>query len=119
METFELKSCIRGYHVFKSIWNPTTREELNCERERTNTEDLYAVAVIRRNTVVGHVPKEISDACALFIITLEYRAVTKDLVTRVCILCVCMCMCVVCIKLTSCLLLRGFKFGTNLNLAMF
>ena len=33
--------------------NPTTGEELNCVRERTNTEDPYAVAAIRRSAVVG------------------------------------------------------------------
>ena len=43
METFEVESCIRGYHIFKSILEPNHREGLNCVRERTNTEDLYAV----------------------------------------------------------------------------
>ena len=56
METLEVDSCIQGYHVFESIWNPTTGEELNCMQERANTEDPYAVAVGRRSAVVGHVP---------------------------------------------------------------
>ena len=60
METFEVDSCIQGYHVFESIWNPTTGEELNCRRERTNTKDPYTVAVIRRSAVVGHVPRKVS-----------------------------------------------------------
>ena len=35
---------------------------------RKNTEDLsYAVAVIRRSTVVGHVPRNMSAGCALFL----------------------------------------------------
>ena len=67
METCEVESCIRGYHVFKSIWNPTTREKLNCMQERTNTVDPYAVAVIRRSAVVDHVSRKLSDACALFL----------------------------------------------------
>jgi len=67
METFEVESCIRGYHVFKSIWNATTGEELNCLRETTNTEDPYAVAVKRGSAVVDHVPRKISAACALFL----------------------------------------------------
>ena len=67
METFEVDSCIRGYHVFKSIWNPTTGKELNCVQERTNTEDPYAVAVIRRSAVVGHVPRKMSATRALFL----------------------------------------------------
>ena len=67
MESFEVESCIRGYHVFKSIWNATTGEELNCLRETTNTEDPYAVAVKRGSAVIGHVPRKISAACALFL----------------------------------------------------
>ena len=57
----EVDSCIQGYHVFES-----TREELNCVQERANTEDPYAVAVIRRS-VVGHVSRKMSAACALFL----------------------------------------------------
>ena len=65
--TFQVDSCIQSYHVFESIWNPTTGEELNCVRERTNTEDSYAVAMIRRSAVVGHAPRNMSAACALFL----------------------------------------------------
>ena len=36
----------------------TTGKELNCVRERRNTEDCYAVAVIRRSAVVGHMSAE-------------------------------------------------------------
>ena len=61
METFEVNSCIQGYHVFES-----TGEELNCVQERANTVDPYVVAVIRRSVVVGHVPRKMSAACALF-----------------------------------------------------
>ena len=64
METFQVERCIRGYNVFKSTWNPTTGEELNCMRERTNTEDPYAVGVIRRSAVVGRVPQKMSAVCA-------------------------------------------------------
>ena len=51
----------------KGIWNPTTGEELNCVQERANTEDPYAVAMIRRSAVVGNVPRKMSAACALFL----------------------------------------------------
>ena len=65
--TFQVDSCIQGYHVFESIWNPTTGEELNCVQESTNTEDSYAVAMIRRSAVVGRAPQNMSAACALFL----------------------------------------------------
>ena len=42
--------------MFSKEFGTTTGEELNCVRERTNTEDPYDVAVIRRSAVVGHVP---------------------------------------------------------------
>ena len=67
METCEIETCVRGHHVYKSIWSPTTGEELDCRREPSNAEDPYAVAVVRRSTVVGHVPRKISAACSLFL----------------------------------------------------
>ena len=64
---FEIDSCIRGYHTYGAIWTPAVGEHLSCERETANTEDPYAVAVKRRSTVVGHVPRKMSAACALFL----------------------------------------------------
>ena len=60
---FEIDSCIRGYHAYGAIWTPAVGEHLSCERETANTEDPYAVAVMRRSTVVGHVPRKMSAAC--------------------------------------------------------
>ena len=54
---FEVVSCIQGYHVFESILNPTTGEELNCVQERANTEDPYTVAVIHRSAVEAMSPE--------------------------------------------------------------
>ena len=115
METFEVESCIQGYHVFKSIWNPTTGEELNCMRERTNTEDLYTVAVIRRSAVIGHVPQKMSAACALFLRRNHLRLVLFNTQVQSChekfglthVWVVHMCV--------MFYYQRGFKFGTNLS----
>ena len=46
METFKVESCIRGYHVFRTVWSPTVGERLNCARETSNTRDPHAVAVM-------------------------------------------------------------------------
>ena len=52
----EVDSCIRGHHVYRSIWTPIIGEQLSCKREFENETDLYAEAMIRdRTTVVGHV----------------------------------------------------------------
>ena len=67
MDTFVAESCIRGHHVYQREWTPVLGEELQCQRESTNANDPYAVAVRKDDNVVGHVPRRISAACSLFI----------------------------------------------------
>ena len=55
--TFDSTSCIRGHHVYKNVWTPTLGDELECRREGDNDFDRYAVAVLRRGVVVGHLPR--------------------------------------------------------------
>ena len=62
-----MESCVRGHHVFGSIWSPTIGEQLVCKRQSGNPQDVYAVAVMRGATVVGHVPRKISAACSIFL----------------------------------------------------
>ena len=45
MEEFERVCCIRGFHVYKEIWEAATGEILICERELHNGRDRYAVAM--------------------------------------------------------------------------
>ena len=66
-ESFQLPSCIRGYHVYKDLWNPLLRDQLHCQRERSNDKDRYAIAVVDDGVVVGHLPRKISLVCSLFI----------------------------------------------------
>ena len=58
MDTFiaEIESYIRGHHVYQREWTPVLGEELHCQRESTNANDPYAVAVRKDDNVVGHVP---------------------------------------------------------------
>ena len=67
METFELESCVRGQHIYQELWEAVIGEELQCQRERDNPTDIYAVAVRKGRTVVGHLPRRLSRLCALFI----------------------------------------------------
>ena len=67
MEEFQKESCVRGYHVYKDVWNAVLGEELLCQREAGNSSDLYAVAVLKDGTTVGHLPRKISRICTLFI----------------------------------------------------
>ena len=66
MEEIHKESCVRGYHIYKDIWNAVFGEELQCQREIGNSSDLYAVAVVKDSTIVGHLPRKISRICTLF-----------------------------------------------------
>jgi hypothetical protein len=58
----------RGYHVYKEIWDASIGEMLVCRKEEGNVHDPYCVGVVNeRNVTVGHVPREISALCSLFL----------------------------------------------------
>ena len=60
METFQRESTVRGYHIYGEQWVAAVGEELECRRERRNPRDTYAVAVVRDDITVGHLPRKIS-----------------------------------------------------------
>ena len=89
-------------------------------RERTNTEDLYAVAVIRRSTVVGHVPRNMSAGCALFLRRNHLRMVLftraqscHEKFGHACVHCAC----ALCMRVGGTYVM--FIISEDLNLAMF
>ena len=65
----QIQSCICGYHVYQRIWYPTLGKILGTARERDNTHDRYAVAVLEAGMccVVGHLPRVISRECYFFL----------------------------------------------------
>ena len=64
----EFESCIRGHHMYSTIWTPVSGKLLSWKRELDNAEDQYAVVVCRVDgIVVGHIPRKISFLCAVFI----------------------------------------------------
>ena len=72
MASFSVESMIRGYHEYKSIWeNPSSDDELICEREIGNAHDTYAVSIKKdtsgETTTVGHISRMISSICSMFI----------------------------------------------------
>ena len=44
METHEVESVVRGYHIYKDIWSAAVGSTLSCRQERFNPHDSYAVA---------------------------------------------------------------------------
>ena len=59
---FEKRSCVRGYHVYKDVWAAAIGEKFVCKTERNNRHDIYAVAVMKGEVVVGHLQRKISHA---------------------------------------------------------
>ena len=60
---------MHGFHKYCSIWEPVyvIGTELQCEREPDNDHDVYAVSIMKRIQIVGHVPRTISMLCLVFI----------------------------------------------------
>ena len=63
-EKWSFNSYSRGYHEYMNLWVPLIgHESLICRKEIRNVYDPHAVAIIRGNVVVGHVPQNI---CGFF-----------------------------------------------------
>ena len=60
MEVCERSSSVRGYHVYKTIWDAAIGEDLVCKREPSNEHDRYAVAIKKDEVIIGHLPRKIS-----------------------------------------------------------
>lgn len=68
----KIPSAVRGYHVYKDVWDPYLDDTFTTKHERANSHDRYAMAVIpddvKRKRTVGHLPREISKVCCLFVL---------------------------------------------------
>ncbi len=68
----KLMCVVRGYHVYKDVWDPYLEDDFTTKHQRHNPHDKYAVAILpvdaKTKTIVGHLPKEISKECCLFIL---------------------------------------------------
>ena len=73
--TYEMESEIRGYHFYGSSWKPKIGDLLLTDREVSNEDDKFAVAVYEElgldeldgKKIVGHLPMEFSRIAAYFI----------------------------------------------------
>ena len=54
MDTVERVCCVRGYHIYRTIWTAADGEVLACERESHNPRDRYSVVVKKDETVFVH-----------------------------------------------------------------
>ena len=62
-ESYQKVSVVRGHHIYKVIWTPEVGEDLQLRPEDHNEHDTYAVAVVKGGSIVGHVPRSMSNAC--------------------------------------------------------
>ena len=63
---------VRGYHVYKDIWDAVVGEEFPCKHEDGNRANLFAVAVVRGDTVIGHVPRKILSICSFYFLVTHF-----------------------------------------------
>ena len=92
LASFEVLSCVRGYHIYKTVWTSYIGETLPCSQENTIGHDPFAVKILQlgseEETIVGHLPRKISSACSLFVrkggqisaIVCRSRRFSRDLV---------------------------------------
>lgn len=56
-----VQAGVRGFHFYKSIWEPIDSEVLSCEYKENNPHDLFAIKTCQENgQIVAHLPMEIS-----------------------------------------------------------
>ena len=67
MDSLHWDSVIRGHHVYKDIWTLFIGEVLRVEQETHNVQDRFAVAIVKDDITVGHVPREVSRLVWYFI----------------------------------------------------
>ena len=65
--TFQVRSVVRGHHVYKTVWTPVVGERLSLSPEDENEHDTHAVAVLREEAVVGHAPRHLSRVFYFFL----------------------------------------------------
>ena len=56
-----------GRLEYKSLWSPVMGRKLPSEHDVLNVHKLFAVAVMKDDNIVGHVPRKISTVCSLFL----------------------------------------------------
>ena len=63
----KMACCVKGYHMYKEVWEAVIGEVLVFHMEPTNAADRYAVAVRKAATIIGHLPNKLLRICSLFL----------------------------------------------------
>ena len=74
----EVTSIIRDHHVYKEVWDAAIGEMLEAasdDREAAKEYDKYAVALYKKDILVGYIPIEIS--------SLSFHFIKQDAVNKI------------------------------------
>ena len=78
-----VKIAVRGYHVYRTIWESHVGEQFIVIEKNGNSHDRSAMAVYCRDedpgVIVGHLPREILKTCHYFTRHLTHLALTRPL----------------------------------------
>ena len=64
--TTRFSSCICGYHIHQSVWDPVIGELLECNRKSRNAMDRYAVSVTETMKLLGICPRRFPHCAPCF-----------------------------------------------------
>ena len=60
-EIYEFMTAVRGYHYYKTYWNPVCNQTLYCSNEVGKLFDPFVIKVCKNDgEIVGHLSLEIS-----------------------------------------------------------
>ena len=78
VKEYQHNSTVKGFDVYKEIWNPVRREVLDTGMEPENPTNKYAVCVENNGNIVGHLTKgnnsRFSKTIFFFLRADEYRS---------------------------------------------
>ena len=63
LDEFQFESFVTGHYHYRHIWTPQIGEELATVHEPDNAYDEFAVSILKTDTIVGHIPHQISKQC--------------------------------------------------------
>lgn len=81
--SLEWQSCICGHHAYCMLWTPVVGELLTLRREPENLFDCHAVAVMKNDLLVGHIPRSLCRVVFYFLGKDGYSAVCEVTGSRV------------------------------------
>ena len=75
-KVLEFPAAVRGYHYYRSLWNPIPNQKLKCSHEENKPFDMFAIEVSDDVKFVRHLFKYLLDKGVVFtvkLISTNYR----------------------------------------------